>query len=632
MKHWLYLIIYPLVIQACTSPGHEEDLHPNILWITSEDMNAFIGAFGDTHAITPHLDELAGNGVIYRHAFATAPVCSPSRSCLITGLYATSMGTQHLRPEIIIPPEVQPFPKYLRRAGYYCSNNGKEDYNFSDTAIWDDSSPQAHWRNRREGQPFFSVFNIETTHQSQVFGSDSDFHVKYGQYLQPAEKQDPNLIDVPPYHFDSPVVRKLWARYYDLVTLMDREVGEILAQLDVDGLTDETIICYFSDHGTGMPRSKRALYDSGLSVPLIISAPGRWQNQLDLTPGTENDELVSFVDFAPTMLSITGIKIPEYMQGIAFLGAAKQKQAFVHGHADRVDEAYEISRTVRSKHFRYIRNYLPHLPLLQPNFYTDQSEIMQELLRIKSLRIFTPPQQTMWEPVRPPEELYEINKDPFEVENLAGNPDYLDVLTEMRNENRNWEIRTYDSGLIPEPIMHSMAESGTIYETIRDSEKFPVERILSVTDMILDGKTIDNFIIDFLNDPNPLIRFWAAMNCQILGWHDSAVFTALMNCLDDPTPSVRLTAAKALCTQGTCEGSLDIVLSEILNGNKYDRLLAARTFEELAGRASPIWEEVESWKDQHCPQEDWDFYYELYSCWALEETFKKIRSVENVYN
>lgn len=217
-----------LLSAGCRPAGPEVAAQPNILWITSEDMNAFLGAYGDPVANTPNLDRLAAEGVRYRQAYSTASLCSPSRSCLITGMYATSLGTQHLRSEMTVPDYVKGFPKYLREAGYYCTNNKKEDYNFVDTAIWDESSGKAHWRNRAEGQPFFSVFNLETTHQSQIFGSDSVFYQKYGRQLTDAERCDPSEVPVPPYHFDTPTVRKLWARYYDLVTIMDRQVGEIL--------------------------------------------------------------------------------------------------------------------------------------------------------------------------------------------------------------------------------------------------------------------------------------------------------------------------------------------------------------------------------------------------------------------
>lgn len=626
MKRLIFLLSLALMLllgAGCRLTEPEVAAQPNILWITSEDMNAFLGAYGDPVAKTPNLDRLAAEGVRYQHAYSTASLCSPSRSCLITGMYATSLGTQHLRSEMTVPDYVKGFPKYLREAGYYCTNNKKEDYNFVDTTIWDESSGKAHWRNRAEGQPFFSVFNFETTHQSQIFGSDSVFYQKYGRQLTDAERCDPGEVPVPPYHFDSPTVRKLWARYYDLVTIMDRQVGDILQQLEEDGLADNTIVFFYSDHGAGMPRSKRALYDSGLRIPLIIKAPPAWREKLSLPAGTASDELVSFVDFAPTVLHLAGLEIPDHMQGIPFLGPGKQTQEYVFGHADRVDEAYEIARTVRTKKFRYVSNYLPHLPLIQDNFYTDQSEIMQELRRLKAQGNLTPAQAAMWAPTRPAEELYDVENDPHEVNNLAGRPEYQDVLIKLRRAQRQWAIDTYDSGLLPEPYMHKLGAGGTVAEAIRQPELFPIERVLSVTDQMLEKEWEANETLPLLQDKNPVIRYWAAMLLHIRGWEDPAVSEALKTALNDETPSVRLIAAQALCSRGDCTQALPVVWRELNGADKISRLLAARTYQELGDRAAPIREPAEQMTAERCPQEDWSFYYELYTCWALEEAGKR---------
>ncbi|MEM7369660.1 MAG: sulfatase-like hydrolase/transferase [Bacteroidota bacterium] len=604
---------------SCTPPTPSLPDRPNILWITSEDMNAFLGAYGDSLAITPHLDQLARTGVRYTHAFATAPVCSPSRSCLITGVYATSLGTQHLRSEVEIPDQIIPFPKYLREAGYYCTNNSKEDYNFRDPDIWDESSKTAHWRNRQADQAFFSVFNITTTHQSQIFGSDSVFHQKYGRLLSDSERCDPSAVKVPPYHFDTPEVRKLWARYYDVVTLMDRQVGELLAQLEADGLTESTIIFYYSDHGTGMPRSKRALYDSGLKVPLIISAPKAWREQLDLPAGSVRDEVVSFADFAPSILHLLGLPIPEYMQGIPFLGPKKQSQPYVFGHSDRVDEAYEISRTVRGKRFRYIRNYLPHLPLIQANFYTDQSEIMQELYREKQTATLSPAQIYMWQKRRTAEELYDTWEDPYETHNLVAEPTHQQTLLNMREAHREWAIKTYDSGLLHEPDMHALADGRTIYEAIRDQTVFSIPDLLDLTDGMLGKEQSEADILAYLTHDHAYLRFWASMLLQIKGWEGSTLRAALQDRLADELPSVQLAAAQALCQQGLCDQSLAVILTHLQSSNQMIRLYAARIFEELGPRASPIFPEVLALVQDKCPQEDWQQYYPLYSCWALEE-------------
>lgn len=615
----LYFILLLLTQFGCSQNEQPLPEQPNILWITSEDMNAFLGAYGDTLAITPNLDKLAAEGVLYRNAFATAPVCSPARSCIITGVYATGLGTQHLRSEVEIPDRIIPFPKYLREAGYYCSNNHKEDYNFTDSTIWNESSPEAHWRKRAGEQPFFSVFNLGTTHQSQIFGSDSVFYERYGRLLSPTERHQPEEILIPPYHFDSPTVRKLWARYYDLVTIMDRQVGEILSQLEADGLADNTIVFYYADHGTGMPRSKRALYDSGLKVPLIIKAPPAWREKLGLPAGAESEELVSFADFAPTVLNLLGIDIPEYMQGIPFLGPDKQSREYVYGHADRVDEAYEIARTVRAGRFRYIRNYLPHLPLIQDNFYTDQSEIMQELRRLKEERKLTPAQQAMWRPTRPAEELYDLQNDPFEINNLAGQAEYQSILEELREAQKQWARRTYDSSLMHESDMHAIAENSTIYEALRQPALFPIEEILQLTGKMLEPEWTPDEVLPYLSSDNRVLRYWAAMLFHIRGWNDPAVAEALKALLDDPAGSVRLTAAQALCRRGHCEEALAVVRQELQSDNRMVRLLAARTYQELEDRAAPIQDQVEAMTAEQCPQEDWNEYYKLYTCWALME-------------
>ena len=616
---WLPVL---LVLSACRQQESAGAFRPNMLWITSEDMNAFLGAYGDTLAVTPNLDRLAAEGVRYTHAFATAPVCSPSRSCLITGVYASSLGTQHLRSELEIPGFVRPFPKILREAGYYCSNNYKEDYNFRDDAIWDESSREAHWRKRKEGQPFFSVFNIDTTHQSGIFGSDSVFQERFGRQLSETAQHDPDAVAVPPYHFDSPLVRKLWARYYDLVSIMDREAGEILQQLEEDGLAENTIVFFFADHGTGMPRSKRALYDSGLKVPLIIRAPQAWREKLDLPAGSVRDDLVSFVDFAPTLLSLLGIEKPAYMQGKAFLGPARETQPYVFGHADRVDEAYEISRTVRGKRYRYIRNYLPDLPLLQRNFYTDQSEIMKELRRLKEVADLTPAQAAMWQPARPPEELYDVQNDPFELRNLAGLPEYGEVLTEMRNAQKQWASATYDSGLLHESDMMRIAGGGTVYEAVRDPERFPVGRLLELTDAMMAEELPKETVLAWLDDEQLAVRFWAARLAGIRKAADPEIREALVRRLADPVASVRLSAAKALCELGRCGEAPAVILAGLKSDDPRSRLLAARTFEELFDRMGPIATEARAMKDDNCPQEDWNEYYKLYTCWALEEAFK----------
>ncbi len=305
---------------------------PNILWITAEDMSPTLGCYGDKFAITPNIDRLAKQSVRYTKAFASAPVCSPSRSCLITGCYPPSLSTQQMRSGFAIPESMRGFPELLRKRGYYTSNNVKTDYNTGNYAeiikhSWNESSATAHWRKRTDKtQPFFSIFNLMTSHQSRsMVWPYERFKREVQSKLSASEIHDPAKTPLPPYYPDTPLIRREVARFYDCVTAMDKEVGDILKQLEKDDLSKNTIVFFYSDHGSGMPRHKRALLESGMHVPLMIRFPKKWQHLAPAKPGTTTERLVSFVDYAPTVLSLTGIAIPEAMQGKPFLGSKNAK-------------------------------------------------------------------------------------------------------------------------------------------------------------------------------------------------------------------------------------------------------------------------------------------------------------------
>jgi arylsulfatase A-like enzyme len=529
---------------------------PNILWITCEDISPCLGCYGDPLAITPNLDRLAGRSIRYTNAYATAPVCSPSRSCLVTGLYATSLGTQHLRSQIAIPRQIEPFPKLLRAAGYYCSNNSKEDYNFKDPTIWDDSSEKAHWRNRPIGQPFFSVFNLMTTHQSQINGSDEEFEARCGSKLKPEERHDPRKMLLPPYYPDTPMVRKMWARYYDLITIMDKQVGDILRDLEIDAVSENTIVFFFSDHGMGTPRFKRSLYDSGLRVPLLVRVPAPHQGMVPLAPGGRSDQLVSFVDFAPTVLSLAGQSIPPTMQGQPFLGRATSSRDYIVGAAGRVDEAYEMSRCVRDKRYKYIRNFLPHLPYVQPSDYCDQAEIMQELRSVAAAGGLAGMEKLFWQPTKPPEELYDTWVDPNEVRNLAGAAEHAETLSQMRKRLRDWMLDTKDTGLLPEAEMLIRAAGSTPYEMARNPAKFSPSTILDAAELVGSDARILPIMTESLADPDSAVRYWSLVYFASLGKEAAPATDAIKKLLDDPCPDVRFMAADVLCALGSCQEGL----------------------------------------------------------------------------
>lgn len=419
---------------------------PNILWITCEDITPTLGCYGDTVIKTPNIDRLAAEGVRYTNAYSVAGVCAPSRHAIITGMYPTATGGHNMRttsnlvedlPDYgtVLPPEVRCFSEFLRAAGYYCTNNQKTDYQFEPPiTAWDERDFDAYWRKRPEGMPFLSIINFITTHESRIW----------------MQRWEPLLVDewkvpIPPYFPEHPVVRRDVARKYSNIMEMDAQVGIILDKLEADGLMDSTIIFFYSDHGGMLPRQKRELYDSGLRIPLIIRFPGR------AMAGTVTDELVSFVDFAPTVLSLTGIEIPDYMQGQAFLGAQKEEpRKYIYGARDRMDAQYDRVRAVRDKHFKYLKNYYPEKPFVQEINYRKQMPMMNVLYEYDSLGKFNELQALWWRDNKPGEELYDTREDPYELHNMAGDPAYADKLEEMRTALQDWQEKYGDKGAIPE--------------------------------------------------------------------------------------------------------------------------------------------------------------------------------------
>jgi len=454
------------------------DARPNILWISAEDISPDLGVYGDAYASTPTLDRLAREGARFTRAFSVAPVCAPSRSSIITGMYPTTIGTMHMRSKGVPPAGAKAFTEYLRAAGYYCTNRSKTDYNVEappsnrppDT-VWDDSSNLAHWRNRTDPrQPFFAVFNITTTHESQIRVDDAQF-AKVTAALEPGARHDPAMAQLPPYYPDTPVVRRDWARYYDLISVMDGQVRVLLQQLEDDGLADRTIVFFWGDHGRGLPRAKRFTYDSGLRVPLLVRWPGA------IAPGSVVDDLVSLMDLGPTVLALAGVPIPEHMQGRPFLAStAAPAREFVFGHRDRMDEAYDMMRTVRDRRFRYIKNFFPGRPYAQHIDYMEEMPTMREWRRLYKEhmnalspdygRALNPVQLLFFAPEKPAEELYDVAQDPHEVKNLASSPAHRAVLTRMRQALEAWQKDTGDLGLVPEADLRERMRPGGVWARV----------------------------------------------------------------------------------------------------------------------------------------------------------------------
>lgn len=419
---------------------------PNVLWIAMEDTTPRFGCYGDEVARTPNIDRLAAEGRRYPNAFCPAGVCAPSRASVMTGLYPHAVGSHHMRTEThdreglpdpyeAVPPHyVTAFTERLRQAGYYCTLNVKSDYQFGEPfTMWDRHSDEAHWRDdaRDDGQPFFAMFNNTVTHESGMWEPADGGHID-------EPETDPEAVDVPPYLRDTERTREAIARQYDNVAASDEWVGELLDQLAADGHAEDTVVVLWSDHGEGLPRRKRWPYDSGTNVPMIVRWPGR-------TGGEVREDLVSLVDLAPTTLSMAGVDVPPYVQGRPFLGPEAREREYVFSTRDRYDEEYDMIRSVRDRRFRYVRNYYPERPYVLWIPYRNTHPAMQDLLEGHAEGELNGVQQRWFRDTRPAEELYDLEADPHEVDNLADDPAYRDVLERLRTALDEWCERTGDT-------------------------------------------------------------------------------------------------------------------------------------------------------------------------------------------
>lgn len=451
---------------------------PHILWLVAEDLGHYLPPFGDSTIQTPNLSRLAAEGVVYPNLFSPSGVCAPSRAAIATGMYPSSIGANHMRTgsntedtglppyEAVPPPEVKMMSEVLRRHGYYCTNNAKQDYQFRPpVTAWDESSPYAHWRNRPAGKPFFSIFNFTVTHESGLFepygfremeqrhyrAGDTTF--AFGGWATRSNEEEtpihiPKDLDfpIPPYLPDTDSTRRDMWKMYNNIAEMDRQVGAILQQLEADGLLDSTVIFFYADHGGPLPRQKRMVYDSGLRSPLIVRFPGQQQ------AGSRDTQLISFIDLYPTVLSLAGIEPPDHLQGQAFLGAyqAAEPRTYIHAAADRFDELTDAIRAVRDHRYKYIRNYRPEQGYYLAVGYREQIPTMRELLRLHKAGQLNAEQAQWFRSKKPREELFDCRTDPHELNNLAADPQYADKLAELRAEMDRWLAAIGDQPNLPE--------------------------------------------------------------------------------------------------------------------------------------------------------------------------------------
>ena len=484
IKTALMALAIAFIGMACQTDLKESDKsanmelpkRPNILWLVTEDMGAYIPSFGDSTIATPNLSRLANEGVIFPNLYSTSGVCAPSRAAIATGMYPSGIGANHMRTTsytevtglpsygAVPPPDVHMVSELLRKNGYYCTNNYKEDYQFeAPKTSWDESSEYAHWRNRADDQPFFSIVNFTETHESGLFEpyghrnietrhyqlGDRDYSWGKGRMTEeqtPVHLSKDTKFTIPPYLQNTDVVKRDMWKLYNNIAEMDSQVGAVLKQLEDDGLLENTIIFFYGDHGGPLPREKRLIYDSGLNTPMIVRFPNK------MRAGTKDNRLTSFVDFAPTLLSLTGTKSPDYMQGQAFLGeySAKKERKYIHAAADRFDGFTDVIRAVRDSRYKYIRNYRPDQGYYLPIVYREKIPSMQELLKLQQDGKLDSLQLQWFRESKPEEELYDCLVDPNELNNIASNVDYKSKVDELSTEMDRWLKSINDKPSLPE--------------------------------------------------------------------------------------------------------------------------------------------------------------------------------------
>lgn len=566
---------------------------PNIIWVLSEDMCADLSCYGTPAVQTPHLDKMAAEGLRFTNAFTSAPVCSASRTAMIAGMYQTTIGGHNHRSQrsndlggdesyqasYALPEPVKPFTAYLREAGYYCINqkailgeatgSGKTDFNFSSTEPAFDGSD---WAERQPGQPFFAQISIALTHRGK-------------HWKQLAEKVpnrvDPAQVKLPAYIPDHPVARRYWADYLDSIQWMDQWMGALRQRLENEGILDNTVIIFIGDHGRCQVRGKQWCYDSGLGIPLIVRWPRKFQPAV-------RDDLVNAIDITYSILKLAGAKTPKHLQGRDFLESGARSPEYVFGARDRCDETIETIRTVRSKRFRYIRNYIWWRPWMAANRYKDTSYPIRNLLRQLDAEGKLTPEQKWWmAPQKPFEELYDIQKDPDEVYNLAGLPEYAGVLKAMRKAHLDWLYDTRDMGLIPEPILEDMGkEYGSKMAVMEDKKnRKMIKTIVGLIEAAVAGPDNREKVAEGLEDKGDAVRWWAAICLGNMGEAAADQKEKLAALLEDPCDAVRTAAARALYNMGDKDAGLLGLFEGMKSANHAARHYAALFIED-------VWDDV----------------------------------------
>ncbi len=575
-------------VAAAVAPSHlaaasPTGKRPNVLWISLEDISPDLGCYGDTYADTPNIDKLAASGVRYDRAFSHSGVCAPTRCGIITGMYATSVGGHNMRCQTVLPPKVRCFTEYLREAGYYCSNHSKTDYQFSAPPTAWDRAGKGRWKARKPGQPFFTVINIGNTHESRIKGGKRPGSTKH----------DPAKAPLPAYHPDTPIVRADWASYYDNITTADGMVATILAELAADGLADDTIVMFWGDHGAGMTRGKRWVYDSGTQVPLIAYVPPKWRKYAQSDPpGTGNGEMTQFIDLAPTVLSLAGVPLPKHMQGRALLGPQKgEAPSRIFAGRDRMDERIDLVRMCRDKKYMYVRNYVWWLPYSQLIGYMHNVATLAELHRLHAEGKLNRAQEYFFTAPKAIEELYDVQADPDQVNNLADDAKHHVHLLRGRTALTLWQAKTGDLGLIPEPIFDKVKTDGDWRRKIDTSGI--LERLAKLHVVpIPDAATLKLHLAPPADVLSASLQYWAVALLHHTATTDAkkadVVKTVTPLLAKDVCPIVRVAAAEAIAEFDDVAKALPVLTDVIATGEDKEQLYAISVLDRLGPDAKSV--------------------------------------------
>lgn len=575
-------LISSMLIASC-STSENNIPPPNILWITAEDISPALGCYGDPQAITPNIDSLAQEGIVYTQVYASAPICAPARSALITGIHATTTGTQHLRSEIPVPGSLKILPEYLREAGYYTTNNSKTDYNFDPSGRWDENSGEAHWKNRPEGTPFFSVFNYGMTHE----GNTNKFNSREIEGVK--SYHDPAKAHLPPYFPDTKEMRTIWAHAYDLITKFDIQVGKHVQELKEAGELDNTIIFVFSDHGFGLPRYKRWCYKSGVSVPLVVYIPDKYQDLFNTQKGTKNDLLVSFVDFTPAVMTLAGLEPEPLMQGVSFAGNEPVKNEFVYAARSRADDVYDVCRLVSDGKYVYIRNFMPYKPYIQNALiFGDSKRSYRELNSLKEEGRLNDTVMRMYLP-KATEELYKLDIDPRELNNLAQDPGYQDKTRKMRDKLHSWLIAKHDIGFLHESEMMIRSEGSSPFVIATDPRQYDAETIINAAFLASEKNLDPEKILELMKHEDSGVRFWslnAVLNSTAL---PESIQSKVQELADDSSPAVAILASEILVVRNiNREKGLEVLGNYLKHEKPWVVLNAAISIRRIGTGARPI--------------------------------------------